>query len=101
MSAARWSWVLLRHGFHMTKQRGRQLRSGGGEPLAAFRAHTGRPEAADHLAVGAQSIALEHENVLHADDVAFHPGDLRYLGHLARTISHARHLDDQVDRRRD
>ena len=79
----------------------RQRHAGGGEPLAALRPDPGGAEPADHLAVRADAGLLEQEDLLHGDDVAFHAGDFGDGRHLARAVGHARHLDDQVDGRRD
>src|SRR3954452_16970862 len=44
---------------------------------------------------------LEHEDVLHDDDIAFHPLDFGDVHDLARPVLETRLLDDEVDRRGD
>src|SRR5206468_1749471 len=80
-----------RHQLEVLEERRRQPGARGGDPLAALRPDAGRLEAAGDLAVVAEPIALEHEDVLQADDVALHPGNLGNLRHLAAAVAHARH----------
>src|SRR5439155_1223445 len=70
------------------------------EAIAASRAQSRRFESSDDLAVVANARPLENENVLEADDVAFHPGDFRDVRHLSRAVRETRHLDEQIHRPR-
>ena len=44
---------------------------------------------------------LEHEHVLHDDDITLHALDLGDVDDLARPVLEARLLDDEIDRRGD
>ena len=68
----------------------RQLHARRGDALAALRPDAGGAEAASDFAAGVDAGALEHEDVLHRDHVAFHAGDLGDLRHAARAVGHAR-----------
>jgi len=66
-----------------------EMMTGGSQTVTALRPDAGRPEAAGDSPFGPDPSALEHENLLHGDDVALHPGDLRDTSHLARAVRHA------------
>src|SRR5437773_12281464 len=83
------------------EERCRQTRAGRRQPIAALRPDARRLEAPHHSSVVAHAVALEHEDVVHADDVAFHAGDFRYLCDAAAAVGETRHLQDEIDRRRD
>src|SRR5438132_13477715 len=83
------------------EERGRQTRAGRRQPIAALRPDACRLEAPHHPPVVAHAVALEDEDVVHADDVAFHAGDFRCLRYAAPAYGEARHLEDQIDRGRD
>ena len=53
------------------------------------------------LPSGPMPFLLKAEDLLHADDVLFHAGDLGDAGHLARAVAHARGLHDDGDGRGD
>src|SRR5713226_9188611 len=57
------------------------------------------PELGDDLAVRRRTFLLEHEDVLHRDDVLLHAHDLADVGHLARAVAKPVQLDDEVDGR--
>ena len=61
----------------------------------------GRLEGANDLAVRTNPFFVEGEDLLHADDVLFHSGDLSDAGDLARSVAHAGGLHDDGDGRRD
>src|SRR5215217_558509 len=84
---------------HAVEHVGGQVDAGAPQPLPALRPDAGGPEPTHHPALRVEPGLLEHEDVLHRDDVAFHAGDFRDAGHATRTILQARLLDDDVDRR--
>src|SRR5262245_60811450 len=55
----------------------------------------------EHLAVLADTFLLEHEDLLHGHDVALHADDLAHTDDTARTVRHARQMDDDVECRGD
>ena len=67
---------------------------------AHLRPHAGGTEPAGNPAFLGDAHLLEHEDVLHGDDVAFHAGDLRDRRHLARAVGQARLLHDELNGRR-
>ena len=46
-------------------------------------------------AILSDSLLLENENILHADHVVFHAGDLGQMSHAPGSVVEARNLDDQ------
>ena len=56
---------------------------------------------ADHLAVRPDPFSVEAEDLLHADHVFFHAGDLGDVDHFAGAVAHARDLHDDRDGRGD
>src|SRR5260370_18749919 len=42
-----------------------------------------------HSSIGADSLLLEAEDLVHADDVLFHAGDLSNVDHLSGTVAQA------------
>src|SRR5262244_2322789 len=68
-----------------------------GEPIAAPRTDSCRPETTQYFAVLAEARSFEEEDVLHRDHLALHPGDLGDPGHLAGAIGETRDLHDQID----
>src|SRR5438874_7541270 len=74
------------HDLVVLEERRRQERAGRREPLGALRPDAGGLESPGHLAVLANAAALEHEDVVHADHVAFHSRDLGNLRHLAAAV---------------
>src|SRR6266536_2763302 len=65
------------------------------QTFAAFRTHAGGAEPSDHLAVLRHAHFLEHENLLHRDDLALHAGDFRDARDLARPVAETRLLHDE------
>src|SRR5687767_13757330 len=61
---------------HAGEHVGGQIDAGAAQPLPAFGAHSGGAETAHDLSFRVQAGLLEHEDLLHRDDVPFHPGDL-------------------------
>src|SRR5579872_3657588 len=55
-------------------------------------------EGSQNLSGGSDALLLEDENLLHADDVLFHAGDLGDAGDLAGAIALAGNLDDDIER---
>src|SRR5712691_3686903 len=70
------------------------------ELLDELGANAGRLEPALDLALDDTRL-LEHEDVLHDDDVAFHPLDLGDVDDLPGAVLETALLDDEVDRRGD
>src|SRR5262249_33745790 len=70
------------------------------DPLQAARADAGRLERADAPAGRADPALLVGEDLLRADDVALHAGDLGDRHDAARAVGEALELNDQVDRTR-
>src|SRR5439155_4376868 len=68
------------------------------ELLAEARADAGRPELAEH-ALTVESLALEDEQILHGDELAFVAPDLTDLRDLAGTVLHPLDVHDKVDGR--
>src|SRR5678816_811684 len=91
----------LPHYFKMLEQIRRKLRSRRNEALAALRAHAGGAETARHPALLIEAGALEHEDVLQRDHVAFHSRDLGHLRDVALAVGLTGNLNDQVDGRSD
>src|SRR5450759_493899 len=69
----------------------------GEDAVQDFRPQAGRLELRDHLSVRGRALLLQHEDVLHGDDVLLHADDLGDRGHLARAIAQPVQLDDEVD----
>src|SRR5450759_4328322 len=67
------------------------------DPVQDFRPQAGRLEFRDHLSVRGRALLLQHEDVLHGDDVLLHADDLGDRRHLARAIAQPVQLDDEVD----
>src|SRR5437867_2542110 len=63
-----------------------QRHSGSGHTLAALGPNTGGAETPDNPALRTDPGPLEHEDLLHGDDIAFHAGDLGDADHLTRAI---------------
>src|ERR1700689_3292801 len=61
----------------------------------------GRREMALHGAVLQRAGADVFVDLLHLENLAFHPGNLRNAGDLALAVRHALELDDDPDRGRD
>src|SRR5712664_1620362 len=59
---------------HLLEHLGGQMNARRREALAALGSNAGRAEAPAHLFVGRHAGALEQEQILERDDVAFHPG---------------------------
>src|SRR6185437_7188898 len=67
------------------------------QPVGKLGADAGGLVHAPHLAALAQALALEHEDVLHGNDFAFHARDFAHRGHLAGAVGHAGNLHHCVD----
>src|SRR5439155_2422462 len=75
----------------------RQFEPTRGELLAEGRPYPGRSKRSEHM-LPVEAVALEDEDVLHGDEVAFVATDLTDLRDLARAVLHALDIDNEVDR---
>src|SRR5213594_649387 len=70
------------------------------ELVAEGGANARGPQRAEH-ALPIETVALEHEEILHRDQVALVTPHLADLRDLSRAVLHPLHIDDQVDRGHD
>src|SRR3954471_13564351 len=82
------------------EETGREIDSHDLELLDELRPDPCRLEPALDLAFDDTRL-LEHEHILHDDDITLHPLDLGDVHDLAGAVLETRLLDDEVDRRRD
>ena len=80
---------------------GTEAATGGGEALGEMWRLAGGVEDAANFAAFVDAAAVEDENVLQGDHVAFHAGDFGDGDDFARAVGEARDLDDGVDGVRD
>src|SRR5207245_8969927 len=76
----------------------RYFQTAGSHPIQDPRPDARGREPSKHPALGIQPGAGEPKDVLYADDVLFHAGDLADLDHLAAAITHPFQMDDDVER---
>src|SRR3990172_5990346 len=75
---------------------GFEMDSRGVDDVEELRPHPGGVELTLYLSLIGQPLLLVHEDVLHDQDIPFHPGDFGYLDDLARPVAQPRHLDHDV-----
>src|SRR5712692_1000360 len=79
---------VLEHGCRNRNARRFQL-------LGKFGTDSGRSKCSQHPAIRSHSLLFENENILHADYIVFHAGNLGHMGYAPRAIVEARDLDHQ------
>src|SRR3989304_1414255 len=75
---------------------GFEMDSRGVDDGEELRPHPGGVELTLYLSLIGQPLLLVHEDVLHDQDIPFHPGDFGYLDDLSRPVAQPRHLDHDV-----
>src|SRR6516225_5794291 len=75
----------------------RQIDAGRLQTVVESGPDAGKLVPALHPPVGLDPLLLEVDDILHRDDVAFHPRDLGDLGHAPDAVGVARHVYDHVD----
>src|ERR1700680_4829758 len=83
------------------EQRGTQTATRSGQAVGKLWPNPGRAKRAAHLSVFINPHPLEHENVLHADHVAFHASHFRDGHYFTSAVREACDLDHSVNRGRD
>src|SRR5437773_5447069 len=78
----------------------RELKPTRAELVAEGGADARRPQRAEHT-LPIETFALEYEEILHSDQVAFVTANLADLRDLSRAVLHPLHIDDKVDGRHD
>src|SRR5438034_1906548 len=78
----------------------RELKPTREELVAEGGADARRPQRAEH-ALPIETFALEYEEILHSDQVAFVTANLADLCDLSHAVLHPLHIDDKVDGRHD
>src|ERR1019366_1281858 len=76
----------------------RQRNAGGLEFIGKLRPDAGGCEGPEGAPVRSNALLLEHEHILHADDVVFHPGNLGNMRNTPGAIVETRHLHDDGNR---
>src|SRR4030067_168721 len=75
---------------------GLEMDSRGVGDVEGRRAHPGGAALALYIPLIGQPLLLVDEDVLHDQDIPFHPGDFGYFDDLARPVAQPRHLDHDV-----
>ena len=68
------------------------------QPFAELGHDAGRVKPTFDASARAQSKLLEQVNILQADHISRSAGDFTDVGHAAGAVTHARNLNNQVDR---
>src|SRR6185437_11626096 len=85
----------------LLKQTGRQKDSGNTKLIEEFWTDVSWLKCANHSAARPNAFFVETENLMHADHVFFHSGNLGNARHLATAIAQPGNLNDDSDGRSD